>query len=367
MSEKVWYKAAKLIVRASGNPLFQANETLVELLQTLLNEEQVNFLLNFRKPNLTFQELKEKTGMNDTNLMEMLNSIMDNGILMDVPIENTNIMEYRLLAPVADIFEFSLVRFDRPIEQKKKLALIYEKMFQEAIEMTQANYEGLLPIFKDNVPIFARIIPVEKELTVPQEKVLPFHEASKIIDEQDIISLSECPCKLERALIDEPCKTASDLNRCLHFGNVGRYFIEHDLGKSISRDEAKRVLKEADEEGLVHKTFHDDFDLDKSENCICSCCKCCCILFQSYYRGILSFHTLTSYIAKLDESKCEGCGTCVDKCPIEAVTLVDGIAHDDEHKCIGCGVCVHHCPEKARTLERTAQREIYIPPPIIEQ
>jgi len=354
-----------MIVRASGNPLFQANDTMVELLQTLLTEEQVNFLLNFRKPRLTFQELKDKTGMRDANLVEMLNILMDNGMLMDWPIEDTNIMEYRLLPLFADIFEYSLIKFDRPLEQKKKLARIYEKMFQEAIEMTQANYEGLLPIFKDNVPIFARIIPVEKELTVPQEKVLPFHEASKIIDEQDIISLSECPCKLERALIDEPCKTASDINRCLHFGNVGRYFIEHDLGKSISRDEAKRVLKEADEEGLVHKTFHDDFDLDKSENCICSCCKCCCILFQSYYRGILSFHTLTSYIAKLDESKCEGCGTCVDKCPIEAVTLVDGIAHDDEHKCIGCGVCVHHCPEKARTLERTEQREIYIPPPII--
>jgi hypothetical protein len=60
MSEKVWYKAAKIIVRASGNPLFQANDTLVELLQTLLSEEQVTFLLNFRKPRLTFQELKEK-------------------------------------------------------------------------------------------------------------------------------------------------------------------------------------------------------------------------------------------------------------------------------------------------------------------
>jgi len=65
MSEKTWFKVAKLIVRASGNPLFKANETFVELLQTLLNEEQVNFLLNFRKPNLTIQELKEKTGMDE--------------------------------------------------------------------------------------------------------------------------------------------------------------------------------------------------------------------------------------------------------------------------------------------------------------
>ncbi|TFG19044.1 MAG: hypothetical protein EU533_07170, partial [Promethearchaeota archaeon] len=330
MSEKNWMKAAKLIVRASGNPLFQANDTMVELLQTLLNEAQVNFLLNFRKPNLTFQELKEKTGMNEESLMKMLNSLMDNGFLMDVPIEGTNIMEYRLLPPVADTFEYSLVKFDRPLEQKKKLAQIYEKMFQEASELTQSNYENMLPIFKDRMPIFARIIPIEKKLSVPQEKILPLEEASKIIDEQTVISLSECPCKLERALLGDPCKTASDINRCIHFGNIGRYFIEHNLGKSISKEEAKRILKEAEDEGLVHKTFHDDFSLDKKENAICNCCKCCCILFQSYYRGAFAFHTLTSYIVELDESKCMGCGICVEKCPIEANILVDGKSHTDK-------------------------------------
>jgi len=90
------------------------------------------------------------------------------------------------------------------------------------------------------------------------EKVLPLYEASKIIDKQDIISISECPCKLERALLGDPCKTASDIYRCLHFGNIARYFIEHNLGKPISKDEAKLILKQAEEEGLVHKTFHDD-------------------------------------------------------------------------------------------------------------
>ena len=127
MSEKVWHKVAKLIVRASGNPLFQANDTLVELLQTLLTEEEVSFLLNFRKPNQTFQELKERTNMDDAKLMDVLNSLMDNGFLMDVPINGMIMMEYRLLPPIADTFEYSLVRLDRPMEQKKRLAQIYEK------------------------------------------------------------------------------------------------------------------------------------------------------------------------------------------------------------------------------------------------
>jgi len=367
MSEKIWYKAAKIIVRASGNPLFQANETLIDLLKTLLNEEQVKFILNFRNPRLSFQDLKEKTGMNDIKLREILDSLMDNGFIMDWPIENSDMMEYRLLPPVADTFEYSLVRLDRTIEEKKKLAQIYEKMFKEASKLTQSNYEGLMPIFKDKMPIFARIIPVEKKITVPQEKVLPLHEASKIIDEQEIISLSECPCKLQKALIGDPCKFASDLNRCIHFGNVGRYFIEHNLGKQITREEAKKVLREAEAEGLVHKTFHDDFNLDEKENAICNCCKDCCTLFQSYYRGIFSFHTLTSYITKLDESKCKGCGTCVEKCPIEALSLKDEISYVDETKCIGCGVCTTRCPEGARSLKQTELREIYIPPPKIKE
>ena len=367
MLEKDWYKVAKVIVRATGNPLFQANETLVEILKTLLNEEQAKFLLNFRKPRLTFSQLKEKTGLSDQKLMDKLNSLMDNGFLMDWTIENSDMREYRLLAPVPDTFEYSIVKRDRPLEQKKKLAQIFEKMFKEANEMTQSNYEGLMPIFKDQTPIFARIIPIEKEITVPQEKVLPLHEASKLIDEQENISLSECPCKLKKGLLGDPCKIASDIKRCIHFGNVGRYFIEHNIGEQISREEAKRILKEAEAEGLVHKTFHDDFDLGQKENAICNCCKDCCILFQSYYRGIFPFHTLTSYIAIIDEKKCKGCGMCVEKCPIEANFLIEEKSNINTEKCIGCGVCVHLCPERARSLKRTEQREIYIPPPRIKE
>ncbi|TFF99314.1 MAG: 4Fe-4S dicluster domain-containing protein [Promethearchaeota archaeon] len=365
MSEKLWQKAAKILVRASGNPLFQANDTMIELLKTLLNEEQAKFLFNFRNPILTLEKLKEKTGMEENDLKVMLNSLMDEGFIFDKPNDESGIMEYHLLAPIPDIFEYSLVK-KGSTEKRKKLAKIYDRMIVEASKITQENYETIMPIFKDEMPPFTRILPIDEELVVPQEKTLPTDEASKIIDKNDIISLSRCPCKFQRELLGDPCKATENQFRCIHLGHFGRYFIEHGFGKQISKEEAKKVLLEAAQDGLVHKTFHYDWDIDKEENCICNCCKCCCIIFQSYYRGVWPFHTQTSYIAEVDESKCEGCGTCIEKCPIEALSLIEGKSYLDENKCIGCGVCVQQCPEGAITLRKTELRRVFIPTPKVD-
>jgi len=45
---------------------------------------------------------------------------------------------------------------------------------------------------------------------------------------------------------------------------------------------------------------------------------------------------------------CTGCGTCIDECPVGAISLVgnDG-AVIDEQECIRCGTCHDVCPEEA--------------------
>ncbi len=80
----------------------------------------------------------------------------------------------------------------------------------------------------------------------------------------------------------------------------------------------------------------------------------------------MPYHCYTSYLAKVIDDICIGCGTCVEKCPMEAIELEDAIAVVNESRCIGCGVCVHHCPEDAMELERTGNREVFVPPPRIK-
>lgn len=53
--------------------------------------------------------------------------------------------------------------------------------------------------------------------------------------------------------------------------------------------------------------------------------------------------------AKVDKDKCNGCGTCREVCPVNAVEIVDGkaVISDD---CVECGTCVDQCPNEAISI-----------------
>lgn len=49
----------------------------------------------------------------------------------------------------------------------------------------------------------------------------------------------------------------------------------------------------------------------------------------------------------VNKDKCIGCGTCVNMCPVNAISFKDGKAVIDPKKCIQCGTCVGVCPVQA--------------------
>lgn len=362
MSEQLWYKVARAVAKAGQMPL-PINETLIELLQIIMTEEQAQFVIKVynRKPSLNIDQIKEKIDLDDNSLNQMLNSLMDDGIVVGTASRRTGTKVYRLLGPFPGMFEYTLMRGETG-EKQKKLARTFDKLFKGMSEATQRNYESVVKGFK-NFPPVNRIVPVEEQIEeLPADKVIPYEEVSKIIDKYDDIAYTHCYCRHEKDLLDNPCKVTKERTNCFLFGKSARFVIDHNFGKPISKDEAKRVLKLSEDEGLVHKAFHVHLKPDLEEEAICNCCKCCCGIFQMYYGGITPYHCYTSYLAKVNESECIGCGTCMEKCPMEAIDLVDATAIVNENRCIGCGVCAHHCPENAINLKRTGTREVYVPP-----
>ena len=51
---------------------------------------------------------------------------------------------------------------------------------------------------------------------------------------------------------------------------------------------------------------------------------------------------------QLDQSKCNGCGVCIDVCPQQVFTLAEKVSSiTDRDACMECGACARNCAQEA--------------------
>jgi NAD-dependent dihydropyrimidine dehydrogenase PreA subunit/predicted transcriptional regulator len=363
MTDKFWYKVARTIIKAGVFPV-PISDTLIDILQTLLTEEQAKFVLIYRKHSMTLEQIKQRIDKDEESILKILNTLMQNGVIVGTRSRSIGVMVYRLMGLYPGIFEYTFLKGTTG-QKEKKLAELFEKLFVEISKGTQKNYDSIINVFK-GLPPTDRTLPVEKEVEVGTETVMPFEEIKKYVEEYDDIALVHCYCRHAKDLINDPCKLGASKNNCFLFDKTAIFGIEQGFGVPVSKEETIKILREAEDEGLVHKVFHVHSDTNRGIEAICNCCNCCCGMINLYYRGATPIHTMSSYIANIDEDLCIGCGTCVEKCPMETIDLEDTIAVVNEDKCIGCGVCAHHCPEDAMHLKRIGPRHVFIPPKKVE-
>ena len=129
---------------------------------------------------------------------------------------------------------------------------------------------------------------------------------------------------------------------------VLRYAV-HAAGRTYGLEEAAAVLKQADENGLVHLSLYRP---NHSLYALCSCCPCCCHDLQLLLRYRQSrLVARADYTAATDIARCTNCGECVDCCPFGAREIVEGALHYQPERCYGCGLCVSACPTEAIELK----------------
>ena len=270
--EKIWYKVARTIVKAGQMPM-PISDVLIELIQNIITEEQAQFISSvFKKPSLNIDQIKSNTTLESIQLTQMLNVLMDNGVVVGLPSRRTGIMVYRLLGPFPGMFEYTNLRGETD-EKHKKMARLFEKVFVEMRDGTQNNYDNIVKQFERFPPV-VRIVPVEEEIEdVPIDKVMPHEEVSKIVDKYEDIALAHCYCRHSQDLLDNPCKVTDERLNCFLLGKSAQFAIEHKFGNRVSKKEAKDIIKKASDEGLVHKAFHIHLNTELDEEAICNCCK----------------------------------------------------------------------------------------------
>ncbi len=199
-----------------------------------------------------------------------------------------------------------------------------------------------------------RVIPVSKSISAGMN-IMPYDQAEEIIKKQSKIVVAPCICRKEHAMVGKGCNRP--LETCLVFGNGAFYYEKNKMGRSISADEAMDILKEGLESGLVLQPGNSQ----KPAN-ICMCCGCCCQILKNLKTLDNPEKAVCSnYLAVVDSDNCTACGTCEERCQMDAI-IVETVAHINSERCIGCGLCVTSCDYEAINLEEKKETDRWVPP-----
>ena len=199
-------------------------------------------------------------------------------------------------------------------------------------------------------PPIGRVLPAPEATRA--DWILPYDDVRRVLEETAAVTIIDCVCRLERATLGAPCDYPTHICMTLH-----DEVPESDEGL-VSKDEALRLLAEADRLGLVHVATN----VAGGWEFICHCCGCCCQFLRALTEWDAGTSVVSNYRAVVVPSACSGCGTCVERCQVEAIMQDEGVAVVDAERCIGCGVCATGCPEEAVTLERLPKARITPPP-----
>ena len=198
-----------------------------------------------------------------------------------------------------------------------------------------------------------RILPLESAVETAGN-VATYDRIRQTISQENLITVAQCICKKEHELLGEPCDKPQEV--CIGFGDFARYYIDNGFGREIDKEEAFKILDQAEAAGLVLMPTN-----SKKLSAVCCCCTCCCAALK--YAKLAHKPTrfiLSHYAASVDADECTECEECISVCPMEAIQMKEGHSEVIDRRCIGCGLCVPGCPSGA--IRMYAKPDMPIPP-----
>lgn len=307
------------------------SERIEKLWKVLCDEGEARLLLAMPG---TVEELAEKTASKAEEVKPMLDRLFRKGVVFDR--EKQGVVTYSMPRHLLQFHDASILWPEAPAGFLDQWQDFMDNEYP-AIAKALASMD---------LPAFTRVIPVEQPMEGGGSQILPFENALKIVDDARRLAVTACTCRLTA----KKCKSPVEV--CLQLNRAAEYAIKRGTGREVTREEAKEILRKSEEAGLVHVT---DNRAD-NEHIICNCCSCCCIvlplILKERKRVLLA---PSRFLPVVDADKCTLCQTCVEACPVAALSLDGGGGEDtvevQEDLCIGCGQCAYQCPETAISLK----------------
>ncbi len=300
----------------------------------------------------TPQEVAEKTGFDLDKVKEGLDALFFMGVV--IPKGDFRKREYfHFVRGMGQFFESAMARAQRdPVKDSHFYKLWHDFAMNEFYPvLAESHNSGGVP--------FQRIVPAYKSIK-DLEGVLPCENYPEMLKAQELISTVPCACRYMETSVGNPCHAHDEKAHpvCIQFGRGADYTLASESGWELSVEKALELSDVIEESGLIHTWFNSATMV--GYNTSCNCCDDCCMttvpMAQKGY-PIGKAWAKSRYVAYTTPDDCNGCQTCVERCPFDAIEMakVEGSkklkAVLDAEKCFGCGVCVVGCEPDALKMK----------------
>jgi NAD-dependent dihydropyrimidine dehydrogenase PreA subunit len=343
MSDEIYRKLATVLDTLPNGFPATDDHLEIKLLERIFEPEQAELFCELRLAFESAEQIAERTGRPLEGLEEKLIKMTEKGQLWGIQFGETWL--FKMVPWAFGIYEFQLPHLD-----------------SELAAMTEEYHKAFGQQFFSKTPQMMQTLPIEEEISSEQQ-ALPYEKVSSLIESGQSFLLNECVCKKEHELLDRECDRPLEV--CMAIAPVEGVFDNPSHGRTITKEEAYKLLAECEENGLVHMTGNTQSD----RFYICNCCKCCCGVLRGINELGIPATTVVNahYYAEVDVDECNSCGVCAEeRCQVGAFEEKDDCYVVVRDKCIGCGLCITTCPTEAIQLLRRPESEI-APPPLDQE
>lgn len=283
----------------------------------------------------TSKDLAVAMGRNEGEIEKILESMANKGLCAAAPFGGKQFYKSARFAP--GILDFQLMRREISEREKKLARLIhaYRMAFEEKTGLTKITFPS------------QRVIPVSRTIAAGNT-VHTYDQVQTYIDKYDQIAVSYCYCRNGAHLLGKDTHGVP-LETCMTFGIAAQFTIERLGARKLNQQEARELLNEAEEAGLVH------LSMNTTENIqfLCNCDRWNCTVIQNVLKQPRPAFALNSrFQPRVDPKLCVTCGKCIDRCPSSARSMKGGGPPEvDLDRCFGCAVCATGCPSMAIAME----------------
>jgi ferredoxin len=350
-------------------------DDLLYIFDAVLEPEEVDFLLKLGSGNITLPQIESKMNLPKREFDRIFDNLLDKGHVTQLESEEgKDEAVYHLMTVFPGWFELYLMRGAETPDRKafaERVSNYYSMAADFDPEIINAILRQVGPQRSIAVanPPQTRLINIGESIEPQVSEVFPPHSVIEIfnrLDENEIITLGHCFCRQQRKLVGDPCRVGLPDESCITIGPAAEHLLTRNFARQISKKEALDFIREVEEKGVIHQVGRvlplKDIEAKYDVDIICNCCWDCCGVVGNYHRGNTPFVLKSYYIAEIpDQEICNGCGTCEEFCPVQAISLNgEGKAQINPDMCCGCGMCAIHCTEEAIHL-KPLEREVFLP------